>query len=474
MKKMFALLLTISLCLMTFPQVFVKGHAQTTLDKFVRADNPIPGKYIVVLKGTDLSPLVDPTPDSSPPPAEELPSDPEPAPSPSSEPTASQASDAAPSAELTPTPTPAPSPSPEPTASQTPTPSPSPEGTPSPDPDVVEKADYLTSTYGGTYTETYGEVLKGFLLNATESSAMAMSTDPLVEFVEEDSVVTADYTQYYPPWGLDRIDQRYLPLNRTYRYRNTGAGVNVYVIDTGIRPTHREFGGRAFIGADTVGGNGHDCNGHGTHVAGTIGGSTYGVAKGVRIFSVRVLNCAGSGSWSSVINGVNWVTWHRQLPWYRYSPAVANMSLGGGANYSVDYAVRNSIRARVAYAVAAGNSNADARYFSPARVTEAITVGATDSNDYRAWFSNYGPALDLFAPGVNITSAWIGSDYATRTISGTSMATPHVAGVAALYLQSNPWASPATVSWMLTGIATYGVVRNPGPGSPNRLLFTNF
>lgn len=478
MKKFFALLLTVSLCLMTFPQLFATGHTQTTQDKFLRSDNPIAGQYIVVLQGTDLSPVVDPTPDASPSPPPELVPDP----TPSSSPTAFSASLTPSSDSVTTTfsldtsaPPPATSSTPAPSATSSPAPDPSssPDPTPTPDPDVAAKADYLTSTYGGTYSDTWATAVKGFVLNASESTAIAMSEDPSVAFIEEDGQVTANPTQYYPPWGLDRIDQRYLPLSRTYTYRNTGAGVNAYVIDTGITPSHVEYRGRAFVIYDAFGSNGIDCNGHGTHVAGTIGGRTYGVAKGVRLFGVRVLDCGGGGSWSSVINGVNFVTWHHLLPWYRYSPAVANMSLGGPANYSVDWAVRNSIRWGVTYCVAAGNSNMDARYFSPARVAEAITVGATDWFDNRAWFSNWGPALHLFAPGVNITSAWIGSNYATNTISGTSMATPHVTGVAALYLQSYPRASPGWVNWVLTGIATYGVVRNPGP-SPNRLLFTAF
>ena len=290
--------------------------------------------------------------------------------------------------------------------------------------------------------------------------------------VEEDAQVNLEATQYFPPWGLDRIDQRFQPLSNSYSYYASGAGVNAYVIDTGIDYTHPQFGSRAYIGTDTTGGNGFDCNGHGTHVAGTIGSATYGVAKNVRMFGVRVLNCGGSGTWSGVINGINWVTWHRTYGPFRNSPAVANMSLGGGANLAVDLAVRNSIRARITYTIAAGNSNSDAWHFSPARVTEAITVGATDRYDWRAGFSNYGSALDLFAPGVDVVSTLpynrIGS------LSGTSMAAPHAAGVAALYLQSNPWAQPSTVNWALASNATHGVVVNAGWGSPNRLLFTNY
>ena len=219
---------------------------------------------------------------------------------------------------------------------------------------------------------------------------------------------------------------------------------------------------------------GVDCNGHGSHVAGIIGGRTFGVAKQVHLFSVRVLNCQGTGAWSDVINGVNFVTWHRAQPAQQGTPAVANMSLGGETNRAVDAAVRNSIRAGVVYVVAAGNWNSDASAYSPADVAEAITVGATNQYDARAEFSNYGPTLDLFAPGVSIPSAWIGSDLMIATASGTSMASPHVAGVVALYLQNHRTASPATVRSALVGNSTEGAVSNPGQESPNRLLFSNY
>ena len=277
-------------------------------------------------------------------------------------------------------------------------------------------------------------------------------------------------------WGLDRIDQRYLPLNKQYAYINNGQGVNAYVIDTGILPTHWEFRGRAFAIYDAVDreGTGIDCNGHGSHVAGIIGGQTFGVAKKVRLFGVRVLNCQGTGTWSDVIDGVNFVTWHRRQPAQQGTPAVANMSLGGETNRAVDAAVRNSIRAGVTYVVAAGNGNSDAGTYSPAGVPEAITVGATNRYDSRAEFSNYGPVLDLFAPGVSIPSAWIGGDLMCAIATGTSMAAPHVSGVVALYLQNNRTASPATVRSALVGNSTADVVSNPGQESPNRLLFTNY
>ena len=269
-------------------------------------------------------------------------------------------------------------------------------------------------------------------------------------------------------WGLDRIDQRDLPLNNTYTYNQTGAGVNAYIIDTGIRATHQQFTGRVGNGVDEVGGGTNDCNGHGTHVSGTVGGTTYGVAKQVTLHPVRVLDCNGSGTTSGVIAGVDWVTANH------VGPSVANMSLGGGASSALDSAVTNSINSGVSYAIAAGNSNADACTTSPARVAAANTVGPTTDTDARASFSNFGTCLDIFAPGNNITSSWNTSDAATNTISGTSMATPHVAGAIALYLQTNPGASPATVTQALISNSTLNHVTGAGTGSPNRLLYSIF
>lgn len=452
MKKTASLLLTISLCLMAFPAGQFNVQAQTSGSKFLRTDRPISGQYIVVLTDTDLSPL----------PEEEAP----PFPDTTSTATARAADTVASDTEPT-----------EPEVDPTPIETGDAEPTPTPDAAVLSLAEELTSRYGGVVLKTYGAALKGFALKASEDEAIALSRDDRVAFVQEDGEVTLEATQWNPPsWGLDRIDQRFLPLSSSYTYNRTGAGVNAYVIDTGIYFQHTDFGNRAFIGFDSVndGWNGRDCNGHGTHVAGTLGGTRYGVAKGVRIFGVRVLNCGGFGTWTDVIEGVDWVTWHRQQGPFRNSPAVANMSLSGGANAAVDAAVRNSIRARITYSVAAGNSNANALFFSPARVAEAITVGATDRWDFRAWFSNWGPGLDLFAPGVDIRSAWIGFPTAANTLSGTSMAAPHAGGVAALYLQAVPWASPAQVSAALNANATAGVVINSGAGSPNRLLFTNY
>jgi subtilisin family serine protease len=333
---------------------------------------------------------------------------------------------------------------------------------------VRSSAAALAKANAGAVTHTYTAALRGFAVRMTEARAKRLAADPRVAMVAQDGVVTADATQSPATWGLDRIDQRALPLSNSYTFDTTASNVHAYVIDTGIRATHTDFGGRASIGTDTVGDgrNGVDCNGHGTHVAGTVGGSTWGVAKGVQIVAVRVLNCAGSGTNAGVIAGVDWVTANS------IKPAVANMSLGGGISTALDTAVRNSIASGVTYALAAGNSNANACNSSPSRVTEAVVVGASTRTDARASFSNTGTCLDLFAPGQDITSAWIASDTATNTISGTSMASPHTAGAAALVLAANPTASPATVQSTLIANATPNVITGAGTGSPNRLLFT--
>ncbi|MGZ5442922.1 MAG: S8 family peptidase [Thermoanaerobaculia bacterium] len=338
--------------------------------------------------------------------------------------------------------------------------------------DVPAFADDLARRHAGVLDHVYTKALKGFSVRMTEGMARGLANHPQVAFVEEDSEVSLQTTQSNATWGLDRIDQRDRPLNGTFVYTRTGSGVKAYIIDTGILRTHSQFGSRAIHGYSAIndGGGSTDCNGHGTHVAGTVGGSTYGVAKGVTLVAVRVLNCSGSGTNSGVIAGVDWVRNDHPAG----APAVANMSLGGGASSALDTAVNNAINDGVTFVVAAGNSNANACNYSPARVGAAITVGATTSGDARASYSNYGTCLDLFAPGSSITSAWYTSTSATNTISGTSMASPHVAGVAALYLQGSPSASASTVRNALVNNSTTNRLTSIGTGSANRLLYTNY
>ena len=335
---------------------------------------------------------------------------------------------------------------------------------------VDNRANDIARAHGGSVSRVYRSAVRGFAGHFSASQAAAIARRPDVTLVEHDQRVTISTTQTNATRGLDRIDQRALPLDNSYSFAATGAGVNAYIIDTGIRTTHSEFGGRAtgdFTAIDD--GNGaNDCNGHGTHVSGTVGGVTFGVAKQVRLHAVRVLDCSGSGFISGVIAGIDFVT-ANHVP-----PAVANMSLGGAVSAAVDNALNNSIAAGVTYSVAAGNSADDACFTSPARAAQAITVGATSTSDARAPFSNVGPCVDLFAPGVDIVSAFNGSDTQTATLSGTSMAAPHVAGAAALYLETNPTATPADVASALISNSTSGVVGDAGADSPNRLLYTGF
>ena len=342
--------------------------------------------------------------------------------------------------------------------------------------------------FSGRLRHVYKSALRGFSAKLTPEAAATLAEDPRVQFVEEDAVIEATQLQSNPPWGLDRIDQRALPLDKSYTYGTTfPQTVTVHVIDTGVRTSHYEFAGRAYIAADYVDddgdndpydiGNddadpsrmdGQDCHGHGTHVAGTVAGLTVGVAKNVVIQSHRVLGCNGSGPLSGLIAAMDAISESDARP------AVANLSLGGEVSTALDAAVKSSIAAGVTYVIAAGNANGDVANTSPARVPEAITVGATTSSDARASFSNYGAGLDLFAPGYSISSAFYTSDSGLTTMSGTSMASPHVAGVAALYLERNPTATPAQVRDALVSAATPGKVTNAGAGSPNLLLYSGF
>ena len=329
--------------------------------------------------------------------------------------------------------------------------------------------DELAGRHGFLSRFRYRNAVRGFAASLSPVALRALRGDPRVAYVEEDQEVRLDVVQSNATWGLDRIDQAGLPLSTTYTFTQTGSGVDAYVIDTGIRFTHSEFGGRAVAGIDEVapGGTAADQHGHGTHVAGTIGGATFGVAKNVRLISVRVLDALGGGTIAGVTAGVDWVTGNHTT-----RPAVANMSLGGGLSATLDAAVRNSIADGVVYCVAAGNAASNASIVSPADVGEAITVAASDITDHFASFSNFGSVVDLIAPGVNITSAWLTSDAATNVLSGTSMATPHVTGAAALFLEANPTANPAQVSAAIAGAATAGAIVGVPAGTANRLLFT--
>ncbi len=334
-----------------------------------------------------------------------------------------------------------------------------------------EFAQGIAKQHGGKVLQTYDAVLKGFAIYLPDVAGTAfveaMKKNPKVVSIENDTIMKVDATtQSNPDWGLDRIDQKNLPLDSAYSYLQTGSGTTAYIVDTGILSTHQQFSGRVLSGYTAISdGNGtSDCHGHGTHVAGTVGGSTYGVAKNVSLVPIRILGCDGSGASSNVIAGLDWILKNGK------KPAVVNMSLGGEANASLDSAVENLFNNGYIMVVAAGNSNTDACSSSPARVSKAITVAATDSTDTRASYSNYGSCVDIFAPGSQINSSWIGSNTATKVLNGTSMATPHVVGVVAEMLQSTPTATPQTISTNLLNQASNNVVKNPS-GSPNRLLY---
>ncbi len=320
-------------------------------------------------------------------------------------------------------------------------------------------AQNIAKQHAGKVLQSYDTVLKGFAIYLPDTAGTAfieaMKKNPQVLSVESDTIVNIDATtQSNPDWGLDRIDQKALPLNSAYSYLQTGSGTTAYIVDTGILSSHQEFSGRVLSGYTAISdGNGTtDCNGHGTHVAGTVGGTTYGVAKNVNLVPIRILGCDGSGASSNVIAGLDWILKNGK------KPAVVNMSLGGATSSSLDSAVENLYNNGYVMVVAAGNSNTDACTSSPARVSKAITVAATDNTD-RASYSNYGSCVDIFAPGSQINSSWIGSNTATKILNGTSMATPHVAGVVAEMLQSTPTASPQTISTNLLNQASSNVVK---------------
>lgn len=336
--------------------------------------------------------------------------------------------------------------------------------------DPGAEAAALVNAQGGRLHHSYSHAIRGFAATLPDAAVQALRNNPNVERIEQDASVSLQQVaspENQATWGLDRIDQVDLPLDTQYHFGGTGAGVYAFIIDTGLRADHTEFTGRVQPGYGVVAdGNGtNDCNGHGTHVSGTVGGSTWGVAKGVTLVPVRVLGCSGSGPWSDVIAGIDWVAGSTRRP------AVANLSLGGAASSTVDAAIAGAVSQGVTMVVAAGNNNGqDACLYSPAREPSAITVGATSNNDYRAYFSNVGTCVDLFAPGYDITSAWNTSTTASNTISGTSMAAPHVTGVAALVLQGTPSATPAAVTNAILSGATPNHVINAGTGSPASLL----
>ncbi|WP_043173756.1 S8 family peptidase [Streptomyces sp. NRRL B-24484] len=334
---------------------------------------------------------------------------------------------------------------------------------------VAPAAARIARERGGTVRTVFDTVLHGYAAEMTAAQAQRVAADPAVAYVEQDAVQHRSAGQQNPPsWGLDRIDQRNLPLDHSYGYSTTASDVTVYLVDSGLRTTHAQFQGRASIGVDEVGDGrqGTDCLGHGTHVAGTVGGRDYGVAKGVKLVAVRVTDCNDSAATSAIVAAADWITKNA------VKPAVVNMSINGGVSATEDKAIKRSIASGVTWVVSSGNGNSDACKNSPGDIAEAIVVNNATSDDKRRSDSNWGSCTDLFAPGTDIVSAWNTGDSATKSLTGTSMAAPHVTGAAALYLAAHPGATPAQVQSALLSAATTGKIGNAGNGTPNRLLYT--
>ncbi|MEU6315491.1 S8 family peptidase [Streptomyces sp. NPDC047014] len=335
-------------------------------------------------------------------------------------------------------------------------------------PDAEREAARGARLYGVTVHTVFSTALRGYAAGMTEAQAAKVAADPAVAYVQQDGLHSVSGSQADPPWGLDRIDQRDLPLDKKYTAAETASNVTVYLLDSGLRTSHEQFQGRAAIGVDKVGDgrNGADCTGHGTHVAGTVGGKDFGVAKGAKLVSVRVTDCRDRASTSAIIAAADWITANA------VKPAVVNMSINGGGNSAEDEAIKRSIASGVTWVVSSGNGNTNACNNSPGRISAAIVVNNSTSGDSRRSDSNFGPCTDLFAPGTGVTSAGNRSDSASRQLSGTSMAAPHVTGAAALYLAKHPAATPAEVQSALITAATPGKVRGVGKDTPNRLLYT--